>query len=175
MKKPNKKLKARRTVRQDVVLAVLLGAAVTSVGVIVTRYSQASGQQTNSFNRDPVTQMRGGSIVKKRTGQQVRIASQSAPGVNPVFTIVSKEDMAKTRQVCVDYLIKQTGTFINVTYNSPTAGLATSSGRTKNSGSGTECVLTNGQAVAGTVNVNVTPGAAQITRMYGLPLATSTP
>lgn len=169
MKKVSK-AKKQHTRRQDLMLATILGIAVVVVGTIVTRYSEASSQQANSFNRDPITQMQGGTLVKKSTGQQVRLASQTAPGINPVYTLVSKAEMAKTGSVCVDYIVKQTGTWINVTYNSPASGLATSKGTTKNSGNGTECVVTNGKAVDGTININVTPGLAQIVRMYGLPL-----
>jgi hypothetical protein len=169
-KKASSKRKKAPSKRQDLLLATILGVLVVTVGLVVTRYSEASSQQKNSFNRDPITQMQGGQVVKKSTGQQVRLASQVAPGVDAVYTLVSQQDMAKTAQVCVDYQVKQKGTFINVTYNSPAGGLATSRGTMKNSGNGTECVVTNGKAVAGTININVSPGLAQIVRMYGLPL-----
>lgn len=170
MPKVSKKRKKAPSKRQDLLLATILGVVVVAVGLIVTRYSQAGGYQRNSFNRDPITQMQGGTVVKKSTGQQVRLASSPAPGVNPVWTLVSKEDMAKTGSVCVDYSIKQRGTFLNVTYQSPAGGLATSKGVMKDSGNGTECVITKGQAVAGSININVSPGAATVIRMYGLPI-----
>lgn len=169
MPKVSKKRKKAPSKYQDLLLATILGVVVVAVGLVVTRYSEASTQQPNSFNRDPITQMTGGSVVQK-SGQKVRLASSPAPGVNPVVTLVSKEDMAKTGSVCVDYTVKQAGTFINVTYNSPAGGLATSPGAQKSSGSWTECVVTNGKAVAGTININVTPGVAQINKLYGLPL-----
>lgn len=170
MAKSLKKRKKAPSKQQDLLLATILGVIVVTVGLVVTRYSEASSQQKNSFNRDAITQMQGGTVVKKSTGQQVRLASQPAPGVDPVFTLVSKAEMRRTGQVCVDYQIKQKETFINVTYNSPAGALATSPGTQKNSGNGTECVVTNGRAEDGTININVRPGAAQIIRMYGLPL-----
>lgn len=169
VKKSSKNLKRKSTKRNDIVLAVLLGVVVTGVGLIVTRYSSASTSNANkSFTRDPITQMQGGSVVKKANGQQVRIASQTAPGINPVFTIVSKAEMENTQKVCVEYLVKKPGTWINVTYNSPTQGLSTSPGTTKDSGTGIECVDRGGVVVGGTININVTPGAAQITKVYGV-------
>lgn len=152
--------------KQDIILAVLLGVVVTTIGLIVTRYSNAGSD--HSFTRDPITQMKGGTVTKKTTGQQMRIAEESAPGVDPVFTLVSKTEMQNTLKVCVDYVVRKPGTWINVEYHSPSQGLAASAGTTKNSGGGTECVTTGGQAVDGTININVTPGSAQITAMYGV-------
>lgn len=169
MPKASKNLTRKTNKRNDIILAVVLGVAVTAVGLVVTRYSSASGNDANkSFTRDPITQLKGGSVVSKANGQQARIASQAAPGVNPVYTLVSKAEMQNTKQVCVEYIVKQTGTWINVTYNSATQGLSTSKGTTKNSGTGIECVDRGGVAVDGTININVRPGAAQITKVYGL-------
>lgn len=162
-------MKRKSTKRSDILLAIMLGIVVTGVGVVVTRYSSASTSDADkSFTRNPITQMQGGALVKKSTGQQARIASQTAPGVNPVYTVVSAAEMENTQKVCVEYTVKKANTWINVTYNSPTQGLATSTGATKSSGTGIECVERGAQAVDGLIYINVTPGAAQITKVYGV-------
>lgn len=169
MSKTAKNLKRRSTKRNDIVLAIVLGTIVTAAGLVITRYSSASTNDANkSFTRNPITQMQGGSVATKANGQQARIASQPAPGINPVYTFVSKAEMQNTKQVCVEYVIKKSGTWLNVTYNSANQGLSTSKGVTQNSGTGTECVDRGGVAVDGTININVRPGAAQITKVYGV-------
>jgi hypothetical protein len=166
-KKSSNNLKRKSTKRQDIILAVLLGVAVTGVGLVVTRFSDAS---TNaSFRRNPVTQMQGGNVVRKTTNTLVRVASSPAPGVNPVYTIVSKAEMENTAKVCIQYTVLERGTWINMTYNNASKqGLATSVGETKNPGTYTHCVDRDAQPTDGTININVSPGSAQINKFYGV-------
>ncbi len=167
VKKSSKNLKRKSTKRQDIVLAILLGVVVTGVGLVVTRFSNAG---TNaSFRRDPVKQMQGGKVVRKTANTLVRVASSPAPGVSPVYTIVSKAEMENTAKVCIQYTVLERGTWINMTYNNARKeGLATSVGETKNPGTYTHCVDRDAQPVDGTININVSPGSAQINKFYGV-------
>ena len=153
--------------KNDILLAALLGLVVTVVGVFVIRYSSASSNA--SFRRDPVSQMQGGKVVRKTLNTLVRVASSPAPGVNPAYTIVSKAEMENTAKVCIQYTVLQRNTWINMTYNNAKKeGLSTSVGETKNPGTYTHCVDRGAQAVDGTINVNVTPGSAEINKLYGV-------
>lgn len=167
VKKTSKSLKRKSTKRSDIVLAVLLGVAITGVGLVVTRFSDASSNA--SFRRDPITQMQGGKLVQKTPNTKVRVAASPAPGVNPVYTLVSAADMESTAKVCIQYTVLERGTFINMTYNNAQKqGIATSVGETKNPGTYTHCLDRGGQSVDGTININVRPGSAQINKFYGV-------
>lgn len=166
-KKTANNLKRKSTKRNDILLAVVLGVAVTGVALIVTRFSSAS---TNaSFRRDPVTQMSGGKVVRKTANTRVRVAASPAPGVNPVYTFVSKAEMDNTVRVCIQYTVLEANTWINMTYNNAQKeGLAAGVGETHGPGTYTYCLERGEQAVDGTVNINVTPGSAQINKFYGV-------
>lgn len=153
--------------KQDVLLAAILGLVVTVVGVLVVRYSGASNA---SFRRDPVKQMTGGKVVRKTLNTLVRVASSPQPGVNPVYTPVTKFEMENTAKVCVQYRVLQRGTWLNMTYyNAQKEGLATSVGETHNPGTYTTCMDRNvAQVTDGTININVTPGSAEILKFYGV-------
>lgn len=166
-KKSAKNLKRSSTKRNDIVLAILLGVVVTGVGLVVTRFSSASSNA--SFRRDPVTQMQGGKLVRKTANTVVRVASSPAPGVNPAYTLVSKAEMTNTVRVCIQYTVLERNTWVNMTYNNAKKeGLATSVGETKNPGTYTHCLERGGQAVDGTININVRPGSAEINKFYGV-------
>lgn len=167
VKKTSKNLKRTSTKKNDIILAVMLGVLVTGVGLVITRFSSAS---TNaSFRRNPVTQMQGGSVVRKTANTLVRVAASPAPGVDPVYTLVSKAEMENTARVCVQYTVLKKGTWINMTYNNAKQqGIATGVGETHNPGIYTYCLDRGAQAVDGTININVTPGSAEITKFYGV-------
>lgn len=166
-KKTAKNLKRKSTKRNDIVLAILLGVVVTTVGLVVTRFSSAGSNA--SFRRDPLTQMVGGKVVRKTTNTQVRVAASPAPGVNPVYTRVTSAEMTNTVRVCIQYTVLQANTWINMTYNSAQKeGLATGVGETHGPGVYTYCLERGDQAVDGTININVTPGSAQINKFYGV-------
>jgi hypothetical protein len=169
VKKSAKNLKRKTTKRNDIVLAVLLGIVVTGVGLVVTRFSSASSNA--SFRRDPVTQMQGGKLVRKTANTVVRVAASPAPGVNPVYTLVSKTEMENTIRICIQYTVLERNTWINMTYtNAKKEGLLTSVGETKNPGTYTHCLERNDNFVPvdGAVSINVTPGSAQINKFYGV-------
>lgn len=167
VKKSSKSLKYKSTKRNDIVLAVLLGVVVTGTALVVTRFSNASSNA--SFRRDPVTQMQGGKLVRKTTNTVVRVAASSAPGVNPTYTLVSKAEMMNTAKVCIQYTVLERGTWINMTYNNAQKqGLSTSVGETKNPGTYTHCLERGASEVDGTININVSPGSAQINKFYGV-------
>lgn len=165
--KSSKNLKRKSTKRNDIILAVVLGVAVTAVGLVITRYSSAG---TNaSFRRNPVTQMAGGKLVRKTANTLVRVASSPAPGVNPVYTPVTAVDMENTAKVCIEYTVTARNTWINMTYvNAKKEGVATGVGETHNPGTYTYCLDRNAAPVDGTININVTPGSAQINKFYGV-------
>ncbi len=169
VKKSAKNLKRTSTKRNDIILAILLGVAVTGVGLVITRFSDASSNA--SFRRDPVSQMQGGKLVRKTANTLVRVASSPAPGVDPVYTLVSKADMENSVRVCIQYTVLERNTWINMTFsNSKKEGLLTSVGETKNPGTYTHCLERNDSFVPvdGTVNINVRPGSAQINKLYGV-------
>lgn len=167
VKKTTKNLKKKSNKRNDLLLAVILGVIVTGIGVFVTRFSSAGSNA--SFRRDPVTQMQGGKLVRKTTNTVVRVASSPAPGVNPVYTLVSKAEMEKTAKVCINYTVTERNTWINMTYNNAKKeGLSTSVGETKNPGTYTHCLDRGGVVVDGTISINVRPGSAQINKFYGV-------
>lgn len=169
VKKTSKKLKRKSTKRNDIILAVLLGIVVTGVGLVVTRFSDASSNA--SFRRDPVSQMQGGKVVRKTANTLVRVASSPAPGVNPVYTLVSKAEMENSIRVCIQYTVLEKNTWINMTYtNAKKEGLLTSVGETKNPGTYTHCLNRNDNFVPvdGAVSINVRPGSAQINKLYGV-------
>lgn len=168
VKKTAKNLKHKATKRNDIVLAVLLGTVVTCVGLAVTRFSGASSNA--SFRRDPVKQMTGGSLVRKTKNTLVRVGSEPAAGVNAISTLVTAADMLNTKKVCVEYVVTQANTRVSLEYyNARGEGIVTpSAGTQTRSGGGVECLATQGQAVDGTVKIHVRPGAAQITKFYGV-------
>ena len=166
--KPKAKVKrvGKSHAKQDIVLAALLGLVVTVAGVAIVRYSGASNA---SFRRDPVKQMAGGKVVRKTLNTLVRVAASPQPGVDPVYTVVSKVEMENTAKVCVQYKVLQSGTWMNMAYyNAQKEGLATSTGETHDPGLYTTCLERGSQAVDGTVNINVTPGSAEILKFYGV-------
>ena len=163
-KKTSKNLKRKSSKRNDIVLAILLGVAVTGVGLIITRFSSAGSNA--SFRRDPYTQMQGGIV---NTVKKTRVASSPAPGINPVYTLVSATEMGNTAKVCIQYTVLKNGTWINMTYNNAKKeGIATGVGETHNTGIYTYCMDRGAQAVNGTININVSPGSAQINKFYGV-------
>lgn len=165
-KKTTKNLKRTSTKRNDIILAVVLGVVVTAVGLFVTRYSNAG---TNaSFRRDPVTQMQGGKLVRRTSNTLARLASQTAPGVDSVFSLVTKEEMTNTATVCVEYTVLTRGTWVNIEYHSPTSGLANKGKQSNSLGNDVVCLERGSQAVDGTININVTPGSAYINKVYGV-------
>lgn len=169
VKKSAKNLKRASTKRNDIVLAILLGVVVTGVGLVVTRFSSAGSNA--SFRRDPVTQMSGGKLVRKTANTVVRVAASPAPGVNPVFTLVSKAEMENSIRVCIQYTVLERNTWINMTYNNAKKeGLLTSVGETKNPGTYTHCLERTDTFVPvdGTININVRPGSAEINKFYGV-------
>lgn len=165
-KKTAKNLQRKSTKRNDIILAVLLGVVITAVGVFVTRFSSAGSNA--SFRRDPVTQMQGGKVVRRTANTLARVGSESAPGIDPVYSVVSAAEMQNTRSVCVEYTLLERNTFINIEYSSPTNGLANNRKQHIEKGNAVLCVETGGQAIAGTIKINVTPGSAYINKVYGL-------
>ncbi len=165
--KTSKSLKRKPTKRQDIILAVALGLVVTGVGVFVTRFSSAGSNA--SFRRDPVTQMQGGKVIRKTLNTQARVAASPQPGINPVYTLVSQTEMEDTAKVCINYTVLERNTWINMTYvNANKEGIATGVGETHNPGTYTYCLDRGAQAVNGVININVTPGSAQINKFYGV-------
>jgi len=166
--KPKAKVKRVGTshAKQDIVLAALLGLVVTVVGVAIVRYSGASNA---SFRRDPVKQMAGGKVVRKTLNTLVRVAASPQPGVDAVYTPVSKYEMENTAKVCVQYRVLKKDTWINLAYvNANKEGIATSVGETHDPGVYTSCLNQSAQAVDGIITINVTPGSAEILKFYGV-------
>lgn len=168
VKKATKNLKRKSTKRNDIVLAILLGTVITGVGLVVTRFSSASSNA--SFRRDPVKQMTGGTLIRKTKNTLVRVASEPAPGVNAVATPVSKAEMINTLKVCVEYVVLQPNTRVSLEYyNARGEGIVNPSpGTQTSSGGGVECITTGGQAIDGIIKIHARPGAAQITKFYGV-------
>lgn len=169
VKKTAKNLKRKTSKRNDIVLAVLLGTVVTCVGLVVTRFSGASSNA--SFRRDPITQMTGGQLVRKTKNTVVRVSNETAPGVNTIATLVSKDVMINTLKVCAEYIVLKPGTRVQLEYYNGATNQAVvnaSLGTQTDSGGGVECIITGGNAVDGTIKIHATPGQAQITKLYGV-------